>query len=107
LVCTKWGKQRHHSQEVERRFEEVVSRLQADLLLLHLRREASCLSDFSSCLTFHHRDAADKIIEVSVLAARHNKREKALAKIGKCDALCVSCHAKLHWAKLYAEDVAE
>lgn len=54
-----------------------------------------------ACLTFHHRDPAEKIIEVSILVARHNKRERIRAEIAKCDVMCANCHADLHFSHLY------
>ena len=63
-----------------------------------------CGESRPACLTFHHRDPSDKMIEVSILVTRHNKRERVLAEIAKCDVLCANCHADLHFSHLYEED---
>ena len=59
-----------------------------------------CGESRPACLTFHHRDPAKKIIEVSILVTRHNKRERVLSEIAKCDVLCEKCHADLHFSHL-------
>lgn len=66
-----------------------------------------CGESRPACLTFHHRDPSDKLIEVSILVTRHNKRERVLAEIAKCDVLCANCHADLHFSHLYKEDLDE
>jgi len=60
-----------------------------------------------ACLTFHHRDPAEKLIEVSILVTRHNKRERILAEIAKCDVMCANCHADLHFSHLFDEEGSE
>ena len=65
-----------------------------------------CGESRPACLTFHHRNPSDKLIEVSILVTRHNKRERVLAEIAKCDVLCANCHADLHFSHLYEEDAA-
>ena len=63
-----------------------------------------CGESRPACLTFHHRDPSDKLIEVSILVARHNKRERILAEIAKCDVMCANCHADLHFSHLFDEE---
>lgn len=48
------------------------------------------------CLQFHHRDPAQKELEVSATVARWS-RDRILAEIAKCDVLCANCHLKHHW----------
>jgi len=48
------------------------------------------------CLQFHHRDPAEKDIEVSNMISGWS-RERILEEIAKCDVLCANCHLKLHW----------
>ncbi len=66
-----------------------------------------CGESRPACLTFHHRDPSDKLLEVSILVTRHNKRERVLAEIAKCDVMCANCHADLHFSHLYEEDAVE
>lgn len=66
-----------------------------------------CGESRPACLTFHHRNPSEKIIEVSVLVTRHNKRERILAEIAKCDVMCANCHADLHFSHLYESEDAE
>ena len=66
-----------------------------------------CGESRPACLTFHHRDPSDKIMEVSILVTRHNKRERVLAEIAKCDVMCANCHADLHFSHLYEQDPNE
>ena len=71
------------------------------------KRTCSCIicgESRPACLTFHHRDPSDKLIEVSILVTRHNKRERILAEIAKCDVMCANCHADLHFAYLYEKE---
>jgi hypothetical protein len=56
------------------------------------------------CLEFHHRDSADKDLEVSRLVSRGN-RAKLFAEIAKCDVLCANCHKKLHAGVLCGHSV--
>ena len=65
-----------------------------------------CGESCPACLTFHHRDPAEKLIEVSILVARHNKRERIFAEIAKCDVMCANCHADLHFSHLYDDEDA-
>ncbi len=43
-------------------------------------------------LDFHHRDRAEKVAMISVLAQRKD-RKALLAELKKCDLLCRNCHA--------------
>ena len=63
-----------------------------------------CGESRPACLTFHHRDPSEKLREVSILVTRHNKKERVLAEIAKCDVLCANCHADLHFSHLYESD---
>lgn len=60
-----------------------------------------CGETHPACLTFHHRDASEKLIEVSITIQYGFSKERVLAEIAKCDVMCANCHAKLHWAQLY------
>ena len=66
-----------------------------------------CGESRPACLTFHYRDPSEKLIEVSILVTRHNKRERILAEIAKCDVMCANCHADLHFSHLFEEESEE
>lgn len=88
---------------------ETVKKRNNDLVkwFRNYKRTCSCSicgENHPACLTFHHRNASEKIIEVSILVARHNKRERVLAEIAKCDVMCANCHAKLHYSHLFDEE---
>lgn len=70
------------------------------------KRSCSCVvcgETHPACLTFHHRNPSEKLIEVSITIQYGFAKERVLAEIEKCDVMCANCHAKLHWAKLYDE----
>jgi hypothetical protein len=47
-------------------------------------------------LTFHHRDPATKVADISTLTARRASVQKVVAEVEKCDVLCLACHRALH-----------
>ena len=76
------------------------------LWLREYKRSCSCEicgENHPACLTFHHRDASDKLIEVSIMIQYGYSKTRIMKEIGKCDVLCANCHAKIHWAQLYDE----
>lgn len=88
---------------------DTVKKYSVDLVqwFREYKRTCSCTicgESRPACLTFHHRDPTEKLIEVSILVTRHNKRERVLAEIAKCDVLCANCHADLHFSHLYEGD---
>jgi len=48
------------------------------------------------CLEFHHLDAGEKDLEVSVMARKGYSWERVMEEIAKCAVLCSNCHKKLH-----------
>lgn len=47
-------------------------------------------------LAFHHRDPAEKDVEVSVMVANHRSRECIMREVEKCDVVCHICHSDIH-----------
>jgi hypothetical protein len=58
-----------------------------------------CGEDSPACLHFHHRDATNKLFEISNAVSDGRAREKILAELEKCAVLCANCHLKLHWSE--------
>lgn len=56
-----------------------------------------CPENHPSCLHFHHRDQATKVVTISEAVRMRWKWEKIMEEIAKCEVLCANCHAKLHW----------
>lgn len=56
-----------------------------------------CPESFTACLEFHHRDPADKDMEVSMIARHGWSEKRILEEIKKCDLLCANCHRKEHF----------
>lgn len=61
----------------------------------------TCGEMHPACLTFHHRDASEKLVEVSTMIQNGYNRGRILAEIDKCDVICANCHAKVHWGLLF------
>jgi hypothetical protein len=56
---------------------------------------SQCGETYHNCLSFHHRDPAEKDINIS--RARTMSYARLMAEIEKCDILCENCHRKLHY----------
>lgn len=85
----------------ERGKESVVLRL-AELRLWFRAYKSNCScmlcgETHPACLQFHHRNAEEKELEVSVAVASGWSKKRILEEIAKCDVLCANCHAKIHW----------
>lgn len=61
------------------------------------KRCETCGEAAPECLHFHHRDPAEKDLELSTAVAHGWSRPRLLAEAAKCDVLCANCHHKLHW----------
>ena len=48
------------------------------------------------CLSFHHRDPAQKSFGIGSQKQRFRTEEAIRAEAAKCDVLCHNCHAKTH-----------
>jgi hypothetical protein len=46
---------------------------------------------------FDHRPGADKLLNISQMAARNFGKEAILEEIAKCDVVCANCHAERTW----------
>lgn len=57
----------------------------------------SCGFSHSAALQFHHRDGADKEINVTHAVRNGWSRERIQREINKCDVLCANCHAIHHY----------
>lgn len=82
-----------------------VARRTRELIEYIERRKAEigcniCGESHPGCLDFHHREPADKEVDVSRIAHDHGwSIERIEAEITKCDVLCANCHRKLHWSE--------
>lgn len=56
-----------------------------------------CSECHPACLDFHHRDNAEKELNVGKAVDKGWCKERILKEIAKCDVLCSNCHRKLHW----------
>ena len=56
-----------------------------------------CEETHIGCLEFHHRDPAQKDIEIAAAVRVGWSIDKIKEEIEKCDILCANCHRKLHW----------
>ncbi len=57
-----------------------------------------CGENHPACIEFHHKDSADKDMDLSTgVTKRHWGRKRIMKEIEKCDILCSNCHAKVHW----------
>jgi len=57
---------------------------------------ADCGESDPACLDLHHRDDADKEMEVTEMVTHGYARENLRAEMDKCDVLCANCHRKRH-----------
>ncbi len=59
------------------------------------------------CMSFDHPPGADKVSDVSTMAKGNGHlrgRKRLLAEIGKCDLVCLNCHAlRTHERRLLAK----
>lgn len=58
---------------------------------------SKCGEDRRWCLDFHHPNPNEKEDNVSVLVANAHSKERILAEMDKCVALCKNCHADVHY----------
>ena len=61
------------------------------------KRCERCGETAPECLHFHHRDPAEKDLELSLAIGRGWAKERILAEVAKCEVLCANCHMKHHW----------
>ena len=54
-----------------------------------------CPEKRPAALDFHHRNSADKIVNISHAIQRWSD-ERILAEIEKCDVICANCHRVMH-----------
>jgi cytochrome c553 len=57
---------------------------------------ADCGLSDPACLDLHHREAAEKEMEVTEMVTHGYAREKLRVEMEKCVVLCASCHRKQH-----------
>jgi transcription elongation factor Elf1 len=55
-----------------------------------------CGENYTACLDFHHKNADEKEIEVSLLANDTVSIDRIKKEIDKCVVLCANCHRKYH-----------
>ena len=75
-------------------------KLEIRLLIDDIKDKSSCQQceeSHPAALDFHHRDMAEKDMEVSRLSNSGWSKERILKEIQKCDILCANCHRKLHY----------
>lgn len=96
LYMAKW-----HQERKAERYAKKEERLQKNRAwLMEYRKTLTCEicgESHPACLDFHHRDASEKIKEVSWMIVRGWSMEKIQAEIEKCQVLCSNCHRKLHY----------
>jgi hypothetical protein len=56
-----------------------------------------CPETHPACLEFHHKDPANKELELSRAASNGWSIERLQQEIAKCEVLCANCHKKFHW----------
>lgn len=67
--------------------------------ILELKKLGHCLdcgNDDYRLLTFHHRDPALKLFEISSGATKKGWAV-LMREVDKCDLLCANCHTLRHW----------
>ncbi len=57
-----------------------------------------CSESHPACLEFHHRNPAEKEINLSWVVSWGWSIERIEREIDKCIVLCANCHRKQHWA---------
>ena len=64
------------------------------------KKKHSCIkcgySDFRA-LEFHHKNRADKTIDIADAVGHGWSLEHVMKEVEKCDVLCANCHAILHF----------
>lgn len=55
----------------------------------------SCNENDPDCLTFHHRNPAEKSFSLGEISTNKVGKPALLREIKKCDCLCSNCHMKL------------
>ena len=61
------------------------------------KRCEQCGESAPECLHFHHRDPAQKEIELGNVMRYGWCKDRILAELDKCDVLCANCHLRHHW----------
>ena len=67
------------------------------IIAYKLEHPCKCGESHPAALQFHHRNPAEKTIEVSAVLRRGWSIKKLDEEIAKCDVICANCHLKLHW----------
>lgn len=65
-----------------------------------LKASLSCIQcgeQHVACLSFHHRDRAEKFMEIYRMVHLGYSQKRILAEMDKCDVLCENCHRKVEW----------
>lgn len=57
-----------------------------------------CPESHPACLEFHHRNPAEKEINLAWTVSWGWSTERIEREIAKCIVLCANCHRKQHWA---------
>jgi len=92
--------QRWHYRNVEWNTERTLRR-RADLRAWVNERKAEhgcadCGESDPSCLDLHHRESADKEMEITDMVTYGHSKENLREEMAKCDVLCANCHRKRH-----------
>ena len=96
-----WRAYWHRSPEKHREFRN-LKRRQTSEWFNALKADYHCVicgESESCCIDFHHVDEQGKSCNVADFTRYGFSRERILAEIGKCVALCANCHRKLHAGK--------
>ena len=92
-------KKQQHYQEVQYKRSSIVMDKVREYKVTH--GCVVCGEGDPCCIDFHHRDPADKEIEISNM--RCFSWDRVLTEIEKCVTLCSECHAKVHAGSIVLE----
>lgn len=96
-AASRWY-QRNKKQQIA---ASAASRAKNYTLYRKIKASSKCLEcgeDDVDCLTFHHRNPADKRFSLGAISSAGVGRISLLAEFNKCDCLCANCHMKLEAA---------
>jgi len=102
--------QRWHYRDVEWNTERTLRRRAKLRAWVNDRKSergcADCGESDPACLDFHHREGADKEMEITEMVTYGHSKESLRAETAKCDVLCANCHRREHFEppESYRED---
>jgi hypothetical protein len=92
--------QRWHYKNVEWNTERTLQRRSKLRTWVNKRKAeqgcAYCGESDPACLDLHHREDADKEMEITEMVTYGHSKENLREEMAKCDVLCANCHRKRH-----------